>query len=318
MKNLIKKNPVEHEVISVFPELPYEAWKETCTTLHMWTQIVGKIKLALMPMQNHWWQVPLFVSPEGITTLPIPYGKHIFEIVFDFINHELLILINSGKKISFKLYPRSVADFYNELMKHLRSLGIEINIWTTPVETDERIPFEEDNKHSSYDAEYVHRFWLILIQVDRLFKEFRSKFSGKASPVNFFWGSFDMALSIYSGRPAPEYKGEAKNVANYVMKESMSMEEYACGFWFGAGLGEPAFYAYAYPEPLGFKDYSVKPQDAHFNTDFGEYILAYKSVRNSNDPDNSVHDFLRSTYEAAAVTGKWDRKAIEYKSILRK
>ncbi len=305
-------------VSSVFPELPYKAWKDTNAALHRWLQIAGKIKLALMPMRNHWWQVSLFVTSNGLTTSSIPYGKITFEIIFDFINHELVILVNNGKKASFKMYPRSVSDFYGELMSKLRSLGIEVNIWTTPVEIDDRIPFEEDNKHASYDAEYVHRFWLILVQVDRLMKEFRSKFSCKTSPVNFFWGSFDIALSIYTGNPAPEYKGKGQFVASYVMKESMSMEEYACGFWPGAGLGEAAFYMYAYPEPAGLREYKVKPAGAYFNETMGEFILPYDIVRKSDEPDRIVHEFFSSTYEAAAIQGKWKRMSMEYKPAFKK
>lgn len=306
------------EDFTVFPELPFEAWKETYETLHRWMQIVGKIKLALMPMWNHWWQVSLHVSAAGLTTTPIPYGKHIFEILFDFINHELVILVNNGKKISIGLYPRSVSDFYRELLMRLDSEGIEVNIWTTPVEIDDRIPFEMDTKHASYDAQYAHRFWLILVQADRVMKEFRAKFTGKTSPVHFFWGSFDMALSVYSGRPAPEFKGEAKNVASYVMKEAMSKEEYACGFWPGAGLGEPAFYAYAYPEPEGCRESEIKPDGAYFNNVTGLFLLPYDLVRKSAHPDKMIHEFFWSTYEAAAIPGKWDRESIEYKTAFHK
>ncbi|RPI12621.1 MAG: hypothetical protein EHM58_19935 [Ignavibacteriae bacterium] len=317
MKDLSKVSG-NSEITNIFPELPYEAWKDTYSTLHRWMQIAGKIKLELMPMQNHWWQVSLYITSAGLTTAPIPYGKNVFEIIFDFINHELVILLNNGKKVSFHLYPRSVSDFYNELMFHLSSLGLQVNIWTTPVETENRIPFEKDNEHSSYDPEYVRKFWLILIQADRIFKIFRSKFSGKTSPVNFFWGSFDLALSIYSGRPAPEYNGKVPNVSSNVIKESMSMEEYACGFWPGEGIGEPAFYAYAYPAPDGYKEYNIKPEGAYFNKTLGEFLLPYDIVRNSPDPDRAALEFLWTTYEAAAIEGNWDRKAIEYKPAFRK
>jgi hypothetical protein len=306
------------DVSNIFPKLPYEAWKDTCETVQRWMQIVGKIKLALMPMQNHWWQVSLYVNANGITTSSIPYRKNLFEIIFNFINHELVILVNNGKKVSFRLYPRSVSDFYHELMNQLSLVGITVNIWTTPVEIDDRIPFEEDTKHASYEAEYVHRFWITLVQVDRLLKEFRAKFSGKTSPVNFFWGSFDLALSVYSGKPAPEYKGMVQNVSSYVMKESMSMEEFACGFWPGAGLGEPAFYAYAYPEPQGFREYKIKPEGAYFNNNMGEFILPYDIVRTSPDPDQAINEFLWSAYDYAAISGKWDREAIEYRPAFQK
>lgn len=309
---------VKSELTNVFPELSYETWKDTYATLHRWMQIVGKIKLVLMPMQNHWWQVPLFVTASGLTTSLIPYNKNVFEVIFDLINHELVILVNNGNKVSFKLYPCSVSDFYNELMNHLRSLGIEVSIWTTPVEIEERIPFEKDNEHKSYDSEYAHKFWLSLVQADMIMNEFRAKFSGKTSPVNFFWGSFDLALSIYSGKPAPEYKGKAQNVASFVIKESMSKEEFACGFWPGAGLGEPVFYAYAYPEPAGIREYKIKPEGAYFSKELGEFLLPYEIVRNSSNPYNALHEFLWSTYEAAAICGNWDREAIEYKPVFQK
>lgn len=303
---------------AIFPELPYEKWKDTYTTLHMWLQIAGKIKLALMPMMNHWWQVSLFVSPAGITTGPIPYDKYIFDITFDIINQKLIIQVNNGKKISLKLYPRSVSEFYNELMSSLYSLGIDVKIWTTPVEVDVRIPFEQDNIHASYDFDYVHRFWSVLVQVDKLMKEFKARFSGKTSPVSFYWGSFDMSLSVYSGKPAPLYTGIVQNVSSKVMKESMSKEEYTCGFWPGAGFGEPAFYAYAYPEPPGFRDIMMKPEGTYFNKDIGEYILPYETVRNADGTAKTIQEFFRNAYEAAANTGKWDKESIEYKPVFLK
>lgn len=295
---------------TVWPELPLQAWQETCSTLHMWTQIIGKIKLRLAPMINHWWQVALYVTARGLTTSPLPFRKMYFQIDFDFIDHEMRILTDSGRSRSIELKPRSVADFYNATMEALGSLGIEASIWTTPVEVPERTPFERDTAHSSYDPEYAQRHWRVLVQVDRVLKKFRSQFIGKVSPVHFFWGAFDMAVTRFSGQRAPEHQG-VPNVGRSVMVEAYSHEVSSCGFWPGAGLGEPAFYAYAYPEPGGFKEYAVKPREAYYNTDWGEFILPYEAVRTAESPDETLLAFLQSTYEAAAVSGKWDRTSLE-------
>jgi len=295
---------------TVWPELPLQAWQDTCSTLHMWTQIVGKIKLRLAPMINHWWQVALYVTARGLTTSPLPSRKMYFQIDFDFIDHEMRIITDSGRSRSIELKPRSVADFYNATMEALGSLGIEASIWTTPVEVPERTPFNLDTAHSSYDPEYAQRHWRVLVQVDRVLKKFRSQFIGKVSPVHFFWGAFDMAVTRFSGRRAPEHQG-VPNVGRSVMVEAYSHEVSSCGFWPGAGLGEPAFYAYAYPEPGGFKEYAVKPREAYYNTDWGEFILPYEAVRTAESPDETLLAFLQSTYEAAAVSGKWDRTSLE-------
>ncbi len=293
-----------------WPSLPLQAWQDTYTTLHMWLQIIGKIKVKQSPLINHWWNSTLYITSRGLTTLPIPYGEQTFQIDLDFINHAMYISTYTGNIRSIELKPRSVADFYKTLTETLRSMGIEISIWTTPVEVAERIPFELDKKHSAYDPEYAQRHWKILAQVDRVMKEFRSRFIGKASPVHFFWGSFDLAASRFSGRIAPPHPG-SPNVARSVMLEAYSHEVSSCGFWAGAGLGEPAFYAYAYPAPEGFNNYRVQPEEAYYNNNFGEFILPYEAVRSAASPDNKLLSFFQSTYEAAANLGDWDRKTLE-------
>jgi hypothetical protein len=293
-----------------WPALPLEAWQETCETLHRWFQIVGKIRLKLAPMTNHWWHVSFSVTSRGLTTSPMPYGSRVCQIDFDFISHEMLITTGSGDTRAIALKPRSVADFYGETMAALTSLGMTVGIWTTPVEIAERTPFEQDRAHASYDPEYAHRFWKVLVQTDRVQKAFRGRFIGKASPVQFFWGSFDMAATRFSGRPAPEHPG-GPNVARSVMVEAYSHEVSSCGFWPGAGLGKPAFYAYAYPEPEGFREHLVEPAEASYNRDFGEFILPYDAVRTAPSPDEKLLSFFESTYEAAAIHGKWDRASLE-------
>jgi len=295
-----------------WPSLPYEAWKDTCETLHMWTQIVGKIRLKLSPMLNHWWQVPLYVTARGLTTSPIPYGRRLFEIDFDFIDHRLGLRTSEGAIERVTLAPRSVADFYAELMARLRELGIEVTIWTRPVEVPDPIPFEADREHASYDAEAAQRCWRILAQTDRVLKAFRSRFIGKCSPVHFFWGSFDMAVTRFSGRRAPEHPGGISNLADWVVREAYSHEVSSCGFWPGSGaLPAPAFYAYAYPEPTGFKDVPSRPGAAFYSPELREFILRYDDVRTADDPDAALLDFLQSTYEAAADLAGWDRSSLE-------
>jgi len=293
-----------------WPELPFEAWQETYATLHLWTQIVGKIRLALAPMCNHWWQTTLYITARGLTTSPIPYRTLSFQIDFDFIDHELHIETSSGARQSVALFPRSVADFYEELMARLRSLGIDVAIWTVPVEIGDRTPFEQDRGHAAYDPEYAQRWWRSLVQADRVLKVFRSRFTGKVSPVHVFWGSLDIAVTRFSGRRAPEHRG-APNVARFVMREAYSHEVSSCGFWPGAGLGKPAFYAYAYPTPEGFGKYPVQPGEAYYHTELGEFLLPYDAVRTSPSPDETLLAFLQSTYEAAANLAKWDRASLE-------
>jgi hypothetical protein len=294
-----------------WPSLPLNAWQETYTTLHRWMQIVGKIRLALAPMTNHWWQVTLYVTARGLTSSPIPYGTRSFQINFDFLAHRLQIETADGASRSLPLVPCSVADFYRETMAALRSLGIDVTIWTTPVEVEDRTPFEQDRHHAAYDPEYAQQCWRILVQADRVLKEFRSGFVGKVSPVHFFWGAFDIAVTRFSGRQAPKHQG-APNVAKFVAREAYSQEVSSCGFWPGGGTIEaPAFYAYAYPEPKGFKDYAIQPNEAFYSEPLREFLLPYDVVRTASSPDQVLLAFLQSTYEAAADLGAWPRPALE-------
>jgi hypothetical protein len=291
----------------VWPELSLAEWKDTYDTLHRWTQIIGKIELALTPQVNHWWNATLHVTPHGLTTSAMYYNNRLLQIDFDFISHLLLFetVDNPTKRIALR--PCSVAEFYQEVMATLRSLGISITIWTTPVEIPERTPFELDEKHKSYDPEYVQRFWRILAQANRVFSEFRSRFIGKVSPVHFFWGAFDLAVTRFSGRPAPKHPG-VPYVARFVMVEAYSQEVSSCGFWPGGGtVNEPAFYAYSYPEPPGFREYPIQPKEAYYNTEMGEFLLPYEVVRTADSPDEVLLAFLQSTYKAAATRGKWNR-----------
>ena len=297
--------------INAWPELPLAEWKDTLATLHMWTQIVGKIRLKLTPLENHWWNVPLYVTPRGLTTSAMPYDERLFQINFDFIDHLLVIETTDGSTRKFSLRPQSVAEFYQEMMAALVSLKMPVTIWTTPVEVPDRTPFEEDQKHAAYDPEYAQRCWRILVQASRVLTKFRSRFTGKVSPVHFFWGAFDMAVSRFSGRPAPLHPG-VPNCGVFVMQEAYSHEVSSCGFWPGGGLvDEPAFYSYAYPEPEGFEDYPIRPPEAYYNTGISEFLLPYEVVRTSNSHDEVLLNFLQSTYEAAAMGAKWDRRALE-------
>ena len=290
-----------------WPELMLESWKDTYATLHMWTQIVGKIRLALTPLVNHWWNVPLYVGPCGLTTSRIPYGDRSFEVTFDFMRHQLVIEAGEGKVKSFPLAPRSVADSYHEFMDALRSLGIDVKIWRMPVEIPNPIPFDEDRVHASYDAKAVEKFWRVLLSVDSVFHEFRARFIGKSSPVHFFWGSFDLAVTRFSGRRAPERPG-----ADFVTREAYSHEVSSVGFWPGGGdIKEAAFYSYAAPEPDGFKQATARPRAASYNAQPGEFLLMYDDVRKAESPSQTLLDFCQSTYEAAATSGKWDRAALE-------
>jgi hypothetical protein len=294
-----------------WPALPLEAWDDTRATLHLWTQVVGKVRLALAPHVNHWWQVPLYVTARGLTTSPMPWRGRAFQIDFDFIDHELRIVASWGASERFALRPRSVAAFHRELMAALNALGIAVRIWTMPVELEDPVPFERDEAHAAYDAQAAHRFWQALLQVDRVLTRFRSRFIGKVSPVHFFWGSFDMAVTRFSGRRAPLHPG-APNVADFVTREAYSHECSSCGFWPGGpGMPQPAFYAYAYPAPEGFAAAPVRPAEAYFDEGLSEFILPYEAVRRSSDPDRAVLDFLQSTYEAAADLGAWDRSELE-------
>ncbi len=280
---------------------------DTYATLHMWTQIVGKVRLALSPKVNHWWEVPLYVSARGLTTSPIPYEKGIFEIEFDFIDHKLNVFTSVGERKSIRLESRAVADFYAELMAILRSLGIEVNIWDMPVEIPSPIRFNEDRIHAAYDPGYAHSFWRILLNVDSVFKEFRSRFIGKVSPVHFFWGSFDLAVTRFSGRRAPERAG-----ADSITKEAYSHEVISVGFWPGGGdIKGAVFYAYAAPQPAGFAEHPVRPAAAFYNQQMGEFLLMYDDVRTAESPRDALLDFCQSTYEAGANLAKWDRRELE-------
>lgn len=304
--------PRRADAEEAWPSLPLDEWRATCETLQLWTQVVGKIRLAQAPMENHWWQVPLYVSTRGLTTSVMPYGSEAFQIDFDFLDHRLLITTSRGEGRALPLAPRSVADFYRELMEALRSLRLDIKIWTTPVEVPEPIPFEDDRIHAAYDAEAAHRFWRILRQSDRVMKEFRGRFLGKGSPVHFFWGSFDLAVTRFSGRAAPPFTGVAPNVGAHVMHEAYSHELSSAGWWPGdARLPYPAFYAYAVPTPAGYADAAVRPDGAFFHRDLGEFILPYEEFRTAARPDELLMEFLQSTYEAAATLGGWDRRALE-------
>lgn len=296
-----------------WPELILEDWQDTLATLHMWTQIVGKIRMKLTPLVNHWWNVPLYVSARGMTTSPMAYSDRIFEIEFDFIDHKLLIECNDGAIATLDLRPQTVAAFYKEVMEALHGLGIDVKIWTTPVEVPspfsavrEAIPFEQDQVHKSYDPEYVNRFWHALVSIDDVFKDFRARFIGKVSPVHFWWGSFDHAVTRFSGRPAPPREG-----ADKITVEAYSHEVISHGFWPGGNGFQAAFYAYAAPEPDGFGEAKVKPEAAFYSKDVNEFFLPYEVVRQSSSPEDALMDFCQSTYEAGANLAKWDREALE-------
>jgi len=295
-----------------WPALPFDTWADTCATLQLWTQIIGKIRLAHAPMVNHWWQVPLYVTARGLTTSLMPYDSRSFQIDFDFCHHELVFRTSEGAVERMPLAPRSVADFYAEVMGRLSALRLATHIWTMPVEIDDAIPFDRDTQHAAYDADAVHRFWLALVQVDRLLCLFRSRFIGKVSPVHFFWGSFDMAVTRFSGRTAPTLSSASANLGAWVMQEAYSHEVSSCGFWPGnGGFGKAAFYAYAYPEPEGFGAAKVAPAAAYYDQTLGQFILPYDAVRTAATPDSAVLDFLQATYAAAADLGHWDRAQLE-------
>ena len=291
---------------NTWPELILEEWQDTLATVHMWTQIVGKIRLHQTPLINHWWNVPLYVSARGLTTSAMPYQDRIFEIEFDFIDHRLLIKCSDGASKSLPLRPQSVADFYQEVMTALHGLGIEIRIWRMPVEIPNPIRFDQDQTHKSYDAQYVNRFWRALVNVDDVFKGFRARFIGKVSPVHFWWGSFDHAVTRFSGRPAPPREG-----ADRITIEAYSHEVISHGFWPGGNGIQAAFYSYTSPEPSGLSESRIKPAAGFYSLDMKEFLLPYDAVRQSPSPESALMDFLQSTYEAGANLAKWDRQALE-------
>jgi hypothetical protein len=290
-----------------WPSLPLDSWKDTYATLHMWMQMVGKVRLKLTPLVNHWWNVPLYVTARGLTTSSIPYGQRAFELWFDFIKHELVLQTSDGIVKMLPLAPRSVAEFYQEFMGMLRSAGIEIKIWRMPVEIPNPIPFDQDRVHAAYDAAAVGKFWRILLSVDAVCGQFRSRFIGKCSPVHFFWGSFDLAVTRFSGRRAPERAG-----ADAVTREAYSHEVSSVGFWPGGGeVKDAVFYSYTVPQPLGFKDARVGPDAAYYDKSLSEFLLKYEDVRKLASPTTSLLEFCQTTYEAGASLGQWDRAALE-------
>jgi hypothetical protein len=295
-----------------WPDLAFESWKDTLATVHLWAQIVGKIRLKQMPWLNHSWHVTLYVSPNGLTTGSVPYQNGVFQVEFDFMHHALLINTSEGRIARLGLYPRSVADFYRELFEKLKSIDIDATIYASPNEIEPAIPFEQDEVHHSYDAEKIHDFWAALVKINNVFNRFRANFRGKCSPVHFFWGGFDLAVTRFSGRPAPLHPGGAPNIPLAVMQEAYSHEVSSCGFWPGNGeFPHPVFYSYCYPTPPEFSQQQVKPVEAFFSGEMGEFMLLYEVVQRSDNPEDVLLQFLQSTYEAAANTGHWDREALE-------
>lgn len=295
-----------------WPSLPLDAWSDTYATLHLWTQIVGKIRLAQSPWLNHSWHVTLYVTARGLTTSPIPFGVRVFQIDFDFIDHRLTVETSDGGTAGLALEPQTVAAFYGRLMREMGKLGLNVNICRQPNEVAEPIRFDLDQTHRAYDAEYAHRFWQILVQADRVFRQFRARFIGKCSPVHFFWGAPDLAVTRFSGRTAPPHPGGIPNLPDWVTRDAYSHEVSSCGFWAGGGsIPYPVFYSYAYPEPPGFAPAAVEPREAFYSGDFREFILAYDVVRQAESPDDTLLRFLQTTYEAAANLARWDRDSLE-------
>src|SRR5690606_27962955 len=295
-----------------WPELPFTAWSDTAATLHMWTQIVGKVRLVQTPWTNHSWHVALYVTARGLGTSPIACGGRVFDMEFDFVGHRLAIRTTDGAQRDIPLLPRSVADFYGEVFECLRSLDLDVRIHATPNEVPDAIPFDRDTRHHHYDREFAARFWRALVQADRVFKEFRARFLGKCSPVHFFWGSLDLAVTRFSGREAPPHPGGIPNFPDRVAREAYSHEVSSAGFWpGGSGIDHAAFYSYAYPQPPGFAEARVRPAAASWSPALGEFLLPYDAVRMAPSPDDVLLEFLQSTYEAAADRARWDRAALE-------
>jgi hypothetical protein len=293
-----------------WPRLPVASWAPTRDTLQLMTQIIGKVRLARTPLMSHWWNITLYVTARGLTTSLIPAGERAFQIDFDFIDHRLDIVVSDGEQRSIALVARPVADFYDDVMATLDALGLSTPIWTMPVEIPDAITFETDDVHASYERDHVERFWHALISIDRVFEQFRSEFVGKVSPVHLFWGALDLAVTRFSGRPAPPHPGGAPHCGPHVMLEAYSHEVSSAGYWPGPD-GEGIFYSYAYPEPAGYRDHTVAPEQAHFDEALGEFVLPYETVRTAADPDGVLLEFLRTTYAAAADTANWDREALE-------
>ena len=289
-----------------WPSLPLEEWEDTRATLHMWTQIVGKIRLVQTPLVNHWWNVPLYVSARGLTTTAMPYGSTFFEMEFDFIDHQLAIKCSDGALRTVALRPKTVASFYQETMDALDDLGLPVHIWTTPVEIPDPIPFEKDFQHQSYDPAQGNKFWLVLRHTETVMQEFRSRFIGKCSPVHFFWGSFDLAVTRFSGRPAPP-----RPDADSITREAYSHEVISHGWWPGQGLGKPSFYSYTAPPPEGLAEATIRPEKAFYSKELSEFLFLYDDVRTAPDPDKALMEFLQSTYEAGANLAGWSRVELE-------
>jgi hypothetical protein len=295
-----------------WPSLPLEAWSDTCATLHLWTQIAGKIRLAQSPWLNHSWHVTLYVTSRGLTTSPIPYGTRTFQIDFDLIDHQIVVQSSDGGRAALPLQPESVAAFYRRLMAEMAKLDLRVSIHRRPNEVPDPIRFDEDENDRAYDREYANRFWRVLVQADRVFKVFRARFIGTCSPVHFFWGAPDLAVTRFSGRRAPEHPGGIPNLPDWVTREAYSHEVCSCGFWPGGGsVPYAAFYSYAYPEPAGFSQSEILPDAAFYSSELREFVLPYDTVRESDSPDDTLLDFLQSTYEAAASLAKWDRSSLE-------
>jgi hypothetical protein len=295
-----------------WPELPFAAWKDTCETLHLWTQVVGKVRLALTPWLNHSWHVTLFVTARGLGTPPMPAGGRDLSIEFDFIDHVLWLRTSDGHARQLMLAPITVAEFYADVMVALRELGIDVRINEMPNEIPGAVPFPEDRVHAAYDRDFAHRFWRVLLCSYEVFSHFRTGFLGKASPVHFFWGSFDLAVTRFSGRAAPPHPGGVPNLPDEVAREAYSHEVSSAGFWPGGGaIDYPAFYSYAYPAPEGFAAARVRPEAAFWSKELSEFILPYDAVRTAREPEAALMAFLQSTYDAAADLGRWDRKALE-------
>ncbi len=307
-----------HPDAAAWPPLPLEGWQDTFATLHLWTQMVGKTRLALSPMENHWWQVALYVTPRGLTTSPIPHGRRTFEVSFDFVDHVLAARTSDGDTRTLPLAARPVADFYRDYVALLGSLGIALSIRPVPSEIADPIPFADDRVHAAYDPDAANRCWRVLVQTDRVLKRFRGRFLGKCSPVHFWWGAFDLACTRFSGRPAPRHPGGVPNLPDYVAVEGYSHECISAGWWPGGGpLAGPAFYAYAYPEPPGCPQAEIRPAGAYYHPELHEWILPYDAVREAADPDAVLLAFLQSTYETAAELGNWDRAALERRDAAR-
>jgi len=305
--------------MSAWPILPYADWKDTFETLRLWMQIVGKIRMVQSPWVNHQWHVTLYVTARGLSTSPIPHGARVFQIDFDFVEHRLSIASSDGHTRELALEPRTVASFYHRVMTMLDELGLPVRINRKPNEVPEAIPFDQDEKHSAYDHEYAARFWLALVQCDRVFKAFRARFAGKCSPVHFFWGAGDLAVTRFSGRRAPVHPGGAPNMPDVLLREAYSHECSSCGFWPGGERQPyPFFFSYAYPAPQGFAEAKIKPAFAAFDKTLGEFVLRYDAVRQSATPDETLLDFLQSTYEAAANLGGWDRAALETPALAKR